>query len=86
MVSDGHRTTSLPVSTTESIYGEMSPQAHDQPTVISWHIFPAGSSLFLLFVIDSWLMPKLTRLLALYLALGRGKDLIFPSHTHTAPF
>lgn len=66
MVSDGHITTSLLVSTTESLYGEMSPEAHDQPTVISWHTFSAGSSISLPLVIDSWFIPKLTRLLALY--------------------
>ena len=86
MVSGDHRTASLLVSTTESLYGEMSPQAHDQLMMISWHTFPAGSSIFLPLVIESWLMPKLTRLLALYSALGQGKDLIFPSHIHTAPF
>lgn len=85
VVSDGHRTTSLLVSATESLYGEMSLQAHDQPTEISRHTFPGGSSIFLPLVTDSWFTPKLTSLLAFYSAFGWAMDLMFPPHMRTAP-
>lgn len=85
MVSGDHRTTSLLVSTTESLYGEMSLQAHDQPTEISQDTFPGGSSIFLPLITDSWFTPKLTSLLAFYSAFGQAMDFMFPPHTHTAP-
>lgn len=84
VVSGDHRTTSLLVSTIESLYGEVSPQAHDQPMVTSWHTFPAGSSIILPLVTDASVHVTAHKAVCIVFSSRPGQGLdISISHTYS---